>query len=140
MINPKPVSKNQTSLYNALSGFSEKTEKQIPLFSRIGLKAWFSRLRVGQKISLGYGLALGIAVVGTTTGIIIGDYYQRKAWVQEEHAQKEIALLHRLQTHVLQIRTHQQQLIPLSEIPALFTEEYAHILSHSEELKKTWSE
>ncbi|MEO0686391.1 MAG: histidine kinase dimerization/phospho-acceptor domain-containing protein, partial [Cyanobacteria bacterium J06649_11] len=46
--------------------------------------------------------------------------------------------LHRLQTAVLQVRTHQQQLIPLSKQQKDFDEEYSHIVQHSEAIQKGW--
>lgn len=101
---------------------------------------WLSKLKINQKIALGYGVALGISVLGTISGITIGNNLEEKAIKQEEQALIEITALHRLQTAVLQIRTHQQQLIPLSKQPINFEEEYEHIVQHSKTIKKSWSE
>lgn len=101
-------------------------------------KAELARLKVGQKIGLGYAIALGIAVVGTVTGITIGEYYQRQAWAQGNHAQTEIELLQRLQAGVLQARTHQQQLIPLLADPEGFQYEHDHLRHHMEQLRVLW--
>jgi two-component system, NtrC family, sensor kinase len=78
---------------------------------------WLSKINVGKKISLGYGLALSVAVVGTLVGFSVGNQYQQHSNKEEEHTRDEVELLHQLQTEVLQIRTHQQQLIPLSQFP-----------------------
>jgi hypothetical protein len=43
------------------------------------LSQQLSSLRVGQKIGLGYALALGIAVSGTIAGFGIGQHYQQQA-------------------------------------------------------------
>lgn len=99
-----------------------------------------SSLKVGQKIGLGYALALGIAVSGSIAGFGAGHYYQQQAEEQEEHARNEVELLHRLQSRVLQTRTHQQQLIPLSQHPEDFWDEYAHLLRHKAEIQQTWAE
>ncbi|NET90490.1 MAG: HAMP domain-containing protein [Kamptonema sp. SIO1D9] len=96
--------------------------------------------KVGQKISIGYGIALGIAIGGTTIGIVIGDRYQHQAWEKRRHAQAEIELLHRLQTSILQARTHQQQLIPLISQPEEFRHEYAHFIEYEAITKQTWAE
>lgn len=101
-------------------------------------KAELARLKVGQKIGLGYAIALGIAGLGTVTGITIGEYYQRQAWAQRSHAQTEIELLHQLQAGVLQARTHQQQLIPLLADPEGFQYEYDHLQRHMEQLRILW--
>ncbi|MEG4533295.1 ATP-binding protein [Microcoleus sp. D2_18a_D3] len=99
-----------------------------------------SSLRVGQKIGLGYALALGIAVSGTIAGFGVGRYYQKQAQEQEEHVRNEVELLHRLQSRVLQTRTHQQQLIPLAQYPEKFQDEYAHLLKHKAEIQGIWAE
>ena len=108
------------------------------------ISGWLSqvtrRLSVSQKISYGYGLALGIAVLGTTVGIVIGDRFQQRASQLHENSDQELNLLHRLQNGVLQARTHQQQLIPLAEKPESFQEEYSHFLEHTAEIKHVLSE
>ncbi|MFS0514635.1 hypothetical protein ACEYW6_07910 [Nostoc sp. UIC 10607] len=73
-------------------------------------KGWFSRvtngLSVGNKIKYGYALALSVGVLGTTIGLILGDHYQEKALQEQQNAFKELNLLYRLQTGILQTRTH----------------------------------
>ncbi len=101
--------------------------------------AWFSQLRVGQKISFGYGAALGLAVSGTIAGFLISHHYHQKALEAEAHTRTEVELLHRVQTTILQIRTHQQQLLPLLKQPDAFQEEYEHIRQHAQHLRKDWS-
>jgi two-component system NtrC family sensor kinase len=99
-----------------------------------------SSLRVGQKIGLGYTLALSIAVCGTIAGFGVGDRYQQETQEQEKHARNKVELLHRLQSRVLQARTHQQQLIPLVPYPEKFQDEYAHLLKHETEIQAIWAE
>jgi signal transduction histidine kinase len=108
-------------------------------------KGWFSRLTnglsVGNKIKCGYALALSVGILGTTIGLISGEHYQEKALHEQQNAFKELNLLYRLQTSILQTRTHQQQLIPLVPYPNLYTEEYAHITNvHVPEIEQVWSE
>jgi signal transduction histidine kinase len=99
-----------------------------------------SSLRVGQKIGLGYTLALSIAVCGTIAGFGVGDRYQQETQERQQHARNKVELLHRLQSRVLQTRTHQQQLIPLAQYPAKFQDEYAHLLKHETEIQAIWAE
>jgi signal transduction histidine kinase len=99
-----------------------------------------SSLRVGQKIGLGYTLALSIAVCGTIAGFGLGDRYQQETQQRQQHARNKVELLHRLQSRVLQTRTHQQQLIPLAQYPAKFQDEYAHLLKHETEIEAIWAE
>lgn len=102
--------------------------------------SWISHLQVGQRISLGYALSLSVAVCGTVAGFKVGYDYNLLATKREEHTRNKVELLHRLQAGILQSRTHQQQLIPLSQSPQQFEEEYAHIQQHRAEVKRTWTE
>ncbi|MGK7924604.1 MAG: ATP-binding protein [Spirulina sp.] len=99
-----------------------------------------SNLTVGQKIGLGQALALGIAISGTIAGFGIGHYYQQQAEEREEHSRNEVALLHKLQSNLLQTRTHQQQLIPLARDREKFQAEYAGLLEHKAEIHIQWAE
>ena len=55
-------------------------QPQMPSRAKQG---WFrsvsSHLNIGQKISYGYAIALGVAVIGTTAGFIVGDRFQHAA-------------------------------------------------------------
>ena len=104
------------------------------------LEQRLSSLKVGQKIGLGYALALGIAVSGTITGFGVGHRYQQQAGELKEHSRNEVELLHRIQSRVLQARTHQQQLIPLAAYPEKFQDEYAHLQKHKTEIQDLWAE
>ncbi|MEA5552029.1 ATP-binding protein [Anabaena cylindrica UHCC 0172] len=97
-------------------------------------------LGIGQRISLGYALILSIAVFGTVTGFSIGSYYYKKAFLQEKHTRNEVELLHRLQASILQVRTQQQQLIPLLSNPKQSQKEYAHLIHHQTEIQQSWDE
>lgn len=114
--------------------FNGKLARPVSFATRKGL----DRLRVGQKIGLGYAVVLGIAISGTTTGILVGDYYQRQAREHEIYTGLESNLLTRLQAEVLQARTHQQQLIPLVSQPAEFEHEYQYLRGHAHNLTETW--
>ncbi|MDY7024165.1 MAG: histidine kinase dimerization/phospho-acceptor domain-containing protein, partial [Cyanobacteriota bacterium] len=105
----------------------------------MNLKKRLYGLKVGQKISLGYALALGIAVSGTIAGFVVGNYYRHQAKERQALVRDEVELLHRLQSRVLQTRTHQQQLIPLVQNPEGFQDEYAHLSKHKKEIQIIWA-
>lgn len=112
---------------------------------KVSRKEWLSAivngLSIGNKIKLGYALALGVGIFGTTVGLVLGDRYQQRALEKEENSFRELNILYRLQTSVLQTRTHQQQLIPLVGNPELYKEEYSHITHvHGPEIKQVWSQ
>ncbi|MEO1428936.1 MAG: response regulator [Cyanobacteria bacterium J06633_8] len=99
---------------------------------------WLSKLKVKRKIALGYGLGLGVSVFGTVSGVMLGNYWEEKALQDKKKALMETSILHRLQTKVLQVRTYQQQLIPLSKQPEDFNKKYNQLLKHSEDIQKAW--
>ncbi len=117
--------------------------KRVPNQSQPVKKSWsrriLSRLSISHKISFGYGLTLGIAVLGTTAGFVVGDYYQQQARLQENDAQREIRTLQHLQTMLLHARAHQQNFLSSAHQPEQFREDYHHFLEHVAEFNQAWS-
>lgn len=95
---------------------------------------------MNRRILTGFALALGLSFSGVGIGILVGNFYQDSAFDAEEHSLTESILLSELQASVLQTRTHQQQLIPLTESPDDFRDEYSHILKHSESIETLWAD
>ncbi|NJO72233.1 MAG: hypothetical protein HC825_12275 [Oscillatoriales cyanobacterium RM1_1_9] len=104
------------------------------------LGQYLSGLKVGQKIGLGYALALGIAVSGTVAGFGVRNYYHNRAEVQQRRAYRETELLSRLHSRILQTQTHQQRLPQLQQNPAEFQEEHRHLLMYTADMQSTWAE
>ncbi|MEH2303025.1 MAG: ATP-binding protein [Nostoc sp.] len=77
----------------------------------------FHRLSIRQKIFYGYGVALGIAVLGTTVGLVIGDRYFQQARQQMNLADEEGTLLSSLQGQLLKIQIRQQEIVPFLQQP-----------------------
>lgn len=74
------------------------------------LKGRFNQLRIGQKISYGYALAIGIAIFGTGAGLKAGDYFRKQALVQVNVAGQQQQLLQNLQNTVFEARSHEARL------------------------------
>jgi PAS domain S-box-containing protein len=108
--------------------------------ARLSIGDQLNRFKVAQKIALGYAAVLGVAIVGITSGVVISNHQEEQAIRMKNHAQQEVELKTRLQASILQVRTHQQQLIPLAENVQDFQSEYSHILHHSQEIEKSWME
>ena len=104
------------------------------------LKKYFYNLKIGRKIGLGYALALGVAVSGTITSFIVGDYYQYLTEKKEERAHQETELLTRLHSRILQTQNHQQKLLLLNKNLEEFQEESEHLLKYKGEMQQTWAE
>jgi two-component system, NtrC family, sensor kinase len=74
------------------------------------LRERFNHLRIGQKISYGYALAIGIAILGTGAGLKVGEYFRKQALIQVNVAQQQQQLLQNLQNTVFEARSHAARL------------------------------
>jgi hypothetical protein len=70
-------------------------------------RKFFNALSFRQKIVTGYALSLGIAVLGTTGGLLIGERYFQGARDNILLADQEKAGLSSLQGLLLEIQVHQ---------------------------------
>lgn len=101
---------------------------------------WLNHMKVGHKISLGYTIALGIAVVGSITGVLIGDDLHQKAIQQEEDANEEFSLINTLNLEVLQTHQHFLMFSSVLDNPGKLTRNYALFIEHKEKFQKKWGE
>ncbi|MBF1991801.1 sensor histidine kinase [Fischerella thermalis] len=87
------------------------------------VKRVFHQLSIRQKIILGYGLSLGVAVLGTTAGLLIGRNHYQQARYQMIMADEESHLFSTLQGELLEIQSYQQGIVPfLNQKPRLLQE------------------
>jgi hypothetical protein len=91
---------------------------------------------VRNKIIYGYALAIGIAVAGTGAGLCVGQYHQQQAAQTLYIYDEEEYLLSQLQIHLLDVRTHQQQLIPWTSNSKAFEKELSHLVEDIDNSKK----
>ncbi|MBD2296780.1 HAMP domain-containing protein [Anabaena sphaerica FACHB-251] len=101
-------------------------------------KYWISHLKVGQKIGIGYGLLLSIAVLGTSIGFLIADHYQRQAQKREEAAIQELYQMSQLKTIVFRVRTNQHKLLLYMDQPKRWQEQYTLLLKYVEQARQIW--
>ena len=103
-------------------------------FQRV--KQWVHGASIRRKIGSGYAVAIGVAFLGTTTGLMVGDYYQNQAQKQLTRAVKQEQLLSELQRNVLHMRLHQHEFVPLLEQPTLFEAKHHHFRSHIDKTQR----
>lgn len=132
---PPSFSQGTTILESELDTSSSST--QLPI-----LRAWqwLGRLKVGQKIAVGYLMALGLAVVGITAGISLSLSYREQAKAIREGTLEDIALLQRLQTNLLHARIQQQQVVSVTFWPDRLPNHQALFNQHAERFQLAWFE
>ncbi len=93
-------------------------------------------LSISHKISCGYAIAISIAIVGTTTGIILGNNQMQQARKQMSSADAERSYIAKLQTEALQTRLNQQQIILVLEQPDKLEKQHNDFIRDTQELKE----
>ncbi|HLP92310.1 MAG TPA: ATP-binding protein [Nostocaceae cyanobacterium] len=84
---------------------------------RLNPKSIFTRLSkfsnnwsIAEKICYGYAVAIGIAAIGTSSGLVISKYYQKKAYEQLNFSYQQQSLLKNLDNAATGVRLHPQRL------------------------------
>lgn len=93
------------------------------------------RLNIARKIGYGYALAIGIAVLGTTVGLLGGDYYQEQAQKQLNIANEQQHLLSDLEAAVDAVRSHPQRLVTVLGQSIWFDYEKAKFAGNLDQVK-----
>jgi two-component system, NtrC family, sensor kinase len=110
------------------------------VMSKLGLRSLLPKLRVGQKIALGYGCALGIALLGSASGLLIGDAYQQKAFGQEDDALEEMEIFDNLKFAVLENQKVVYQLAHAVEDPVRWKLYEERLTGAIALLRESWTE
>ncbi|MGK7922485.1 MAG: ATP-binding protein [Trichodesmium sp.] len=96
----------------------------------------FDRLRIGQKIGYGYAVSIGIAIVGTTIGVVVGDYSRREVSQQKEIAHQQQELLKNLQNTAYEVQIHGLRLPVLLGNKSSLEYEYEQLVKATRKAKK----
>ncbi|WP_017720014.1 sensor histidine kinase [Kamptonema formosum] len=93
------------------------------------LKRQFSRLSIRQKISLGYALSIGIALLGSLTGRLTENFYEHQAIIELNQAHEATKILSLLQASMLHAKGHELELLTLGNNETALREESARLKS-----------
>ncbi|MBT9313475.1 ATP-binding protein [Leptothoe kymatousa] len=89
-----------------LKSFSQVTHW---LSTRLGIHR-----SIAKKISVGYTLALGTAVIGTVSGLMGGFYYEYPARMQKQRILKKKQLLNDFENQLLKLEMHPLRILSLA--------------------------
>lgn len=91
-----------------------KNEEKNQALTMAAMKRWIQRLflnaTIRRKIGAGYALCVGVAILGTSAGLILGEHYQTQAMQAMARTHQQEDLLRALQMSVLQARSHASRL------------------------------
>jgi two-component system, NtrC family, sensor kinase len=104
------------------------------------VKRVFYRLSIRQKIVCGYGMVLLIVVFGTMTGLVIGDRYFQEARQEMKKANEEGNFLSSLQGVLLEIGSHQREIVPMMSNSQVVQKKSSDIQEHLTEADKLISQ
>ncbi|GAB1544550.1 hypothetical protein NUACC21_72260 [Scytonema sp. NUACC21] len=92
-----------------------KTEQPDSKNIWLSIKHWLTSLSIAKKIGYGYSLSISIAILGTTSGLVIADYYEKQARKQLDLAYRQESILRDLEKSVITTRLHPQRLVTVVE-------------------------
>ncbi len=107
----------------------------IPM-PKIGLKEWFHSWSISKKFSLTYLFAIGIALGGSSGGLIWGEFYEQQAIEMVQRADLQEKLLKQLKLTGIQLRSHPQMLLPVLGKEISFEYEKYRFLGYRDEAEK----
>ncbi len=98
-----------------------------------------NRLSIRNKIICGQAVALSVAVLGTTAGLAVGNYYQQQASAERDIANKQGRLLTELQVSLLETRPVKEFRV-LIEKPKEFEQHRIDVMQRPVRIKALISE
>lgn len=93
---------------------------------------WF----IYQKIGYGYFLAIAIGFIGSITGLLLADIYQKQAYYQLSDAHRQAQLFNNFNTAVLNIQLQSYHLISSAEQPKIWNQDKKNINYNLTELEQ----
>ncbi|HLO50096.1 MAG TPA: ATP-binding protein [Kamptonema sp.] len=105
-------------------------------YAQIWINSLFNRLGIRQKISCGYALVIGIAILGTLTGRGIEGYYEEQVREQLATDREKAEILTSLNSNISEVRLYQKELPTLVFKPQIFIKESSRFFSRTAEMSQ----
>lgn len=118
---------SDSGIYPAHKGkaFEANSRLRFYIIAKTGI--WFTHITrhwsIHKKIGSGYILSIGIAILGTGVGLMVGEHYDDKGIEQFRIAQQRYTRIDHLEKAVWHVKFNQQQLIIASQRNALKPQE-----------------
>ena len=125
---PKIVEKNCQSEGERVGWLSQVPDRWLMHF--------FNGLSIAKKIALGYSLAIGIGIIGTSIGLATGSYYQQQAQEKRSIAESQHRQLLELENAVTTVRLHPQRLVAVLGDSIWFDLERNRFLTQVKQIEK----
>lgn len=93
---------------------------------------WF----IYQKIGYGYFLAIAIGFIGSITGLLLADIYQKQAYYQLSDAHRQAQLFNHFNTAVLNIQLQSYHLISSADQAKIWNQEQKNIRHNLTEIEQ----
>lgn len=103
-------------------------------------KQFLAKVSIRKKIGAGYVLSVAIAILGTSTGQVIGDHYQRQANASITRIQKQQEQLADLKIAILQAQIHASRITFVIGNPVWMRDESQRFLEAIEEARQLHAE
>ncbi|MBD2529786.1 HAMP domain-containing protein [Nostoc flagelliforme FACHB-838] len=79
------------------------------------LSSFSNNWNIAKKISYGYTLAVSIAFIGTTSGLLLAQHYEKLPQQQLDLTYQQQSLLKDLENSIIRVRLHPQRLVTVLE-------------------------
>ncbi|WP_287523072.1 ATP-binding protein [Okeania sp. SIO2C2] len=100
----------------------------------------FNGLSIAQKFGYSYAMAISVAVIGITLGLVISEEYERRVLQKLYVADKHSHLLNDMEKAVLGMRSHPQNLVPALAKKIWFDFEKAKFLGYVNKVRENLEE
>jgi signal transduction histidine kinase/CheY-like chemotaxis protein len=100
---------------------------------------WFRNLKVSQKISLGYAIAIATVVSGAIVGITVRENYLNQLKAQDQIIDESSLILANLQSNLALVNIYQHKLHHSTQQPKVFQENFQELVKHLTVFQQFWS-